>query len=57
MTSRYDRADRPEISPAEMYAIARSECDATFSDPEIARKFGKSGLILRFKYYWSWSWS
>jgi hypothetical protein len=49
--AKYNKADRPEISPEEMYTIAQTVCDATFSDPEISRKVAKSGLVLRFTYY------
>lgn len=48
--AKYNKADRPDMSPDEMYEVARKVCDLTFSDPEISKKLRKSELILRFKY-------
>ncbi|MBK5092510.1 MAG: SCP2 sterol-binding domain-containing protein [Actinobacteria bacterium] len=49
--AKYNKADRPDVSPEEMYEIARRVCEKTLSDPEIAPKFQKTKLIVNFKYY------
>jgi hypothetical protein len=51
MATKYNKADRPEITPDEMYAIAKNVCDLTFSDPVLVEKMKKSKLILRFQYH------
>lgn len=48
--AKYNKADRPHVSPDEMYEIAQHVCDLTFKDPEISKKLRKSSLIINFKY-------
>jgi len=51
MATKYNKADRPEISPDQMYDIAKNVVGLTFSDPTLAEKMQKSKLILRFEYH------
>lgn len=49
--AKYDKADRPEVSPEEMYEIARRVTAKTLSDEELAKKFQASNIIINFKYH------
>lgn len=49
--AKYDKADRPDITPGEMYEIAGMVCEKTLSDPQMTHKFRATNLIINFKYY------
>ncbi|MFH1150729.1 MAG: SCP2 sterol-binding domain-containing protein [Actinomycetota bacterium] len=49
--AKYNREDRPEVTPEEMYEVARRVVDKTLTDPELAKKLGASNIILVFKYH------
>lgn len=48
--AKYNRADRPNVTPEQMYEIAKHTADMTFSDPDISRKLRQSNIIINFKY-------
>jgi hypothetical protein len=48
---KYNKADRPEVSPEQMYEIATHTCDLTFSDPEISKKLRQANIVINFKYH------
>lgn len=49
--AKYNKADRPDITPDEMYQIAENVCELTLSDPVMNQKLLKSNLVLQFKYH------
>ena len=49
--AKWNRADRPNITPEEMYEIARRVCEKTLSDPELSAKLRASNMIINFKYH------
>lgn len=49
--AKYNKADRPDMSPDEMYEVAGRVFDKTFQDPKLVEKVMASKLTLRFKYY------
>lgn len=49
--TRWNKADRPDVTPEEMYRIAESVCERTLNDPDISEKLLKSNLVLQFKYH------
>jgi len=49
--AKYDKADRPEMSPDEMYEVARRVAEKTLSEPALAKKLQDSKLVLRFTYH------
>jgi hypothetical protein len=49
--AKWNKADRPDITPEEMYEIAETVCERTLSDPVITQKLLKSKLVLLFKYH------
>lgn len=51
LMAKWSKADRPDMSPDEMYEVARRVCELTFSDPEVAKKLQASNLTLNFKYH------
>lgn len=51
MAKKYDKADRPDMSPEEMYEVATKVFLRTIDDEELAKKLQKSNLILRFVYH------
>lgn len=48
--SSYNKADRPDVSPDEMYRIASTVLERAFSDPALVKKFMDSALVIRFTY-------
>lgn len=48
--AKYNKADRPHITPEEMYDIANRVCERTFTDEELKKKLQKSKLKINFKY-------
>jgi hypothetical protein len=57
MAKKWNRADRPEISPEQMYEIAQNVVERTFADEELSKKLQKSQLIIRFIYHDEERWS
>ncbi|MBU4240628.1 MAG: SCP2 sterol-binding domain-containing protein [Actinobacteria bacterium] len=51
MAKKYDKADRPEMSPDEMFEVAKGVFDRTLADDKLAEKLKNSKLILCFKYH------
>lgn len=49
--AKWNKADRPDVTPEEMYQIAEAACARTFSDPDITRKLVASNVVLQFKYH------
>lgn len=49
--AKYNKADRPDMSPDEMYQVATLVFEKTLSDPRLAAKLKASNLILNFKYH------
>jgi len=49
--AKWNKADRPDVTPDEMYEIAKMVADKTLSDDALAAKLRASDLILQFKYY------
>lgn len=49
--AKYNKADRPDVTPEQMYEIAKHTADLTFSDPEISKKLRQSNIIINFKYH------
>jgi hypothetical protein len=49
--AKYNKADRPDVTPEEMYQIAGMVCDRTLTDPVIQEKLRASQLILQFRYH------
>jgi hypothetical protein len=48
--AKWNKADRPDVSPEEMYEIAEKVAQRTLGEEELARKLQASKLILQFKY-------
>lgn len=48
---KWNKADRPDVTPDEMYLIAEKVCERTLSDPALAKKLRDSNLVLQFKYH------
>ncbi|MEW6200907.1 MAG: hypothetical protein AB1546_02965 [bacterium] len=44
-------ADRPSITPEQMYQIGRRFAEKLFSDPAVAPKLLESKMVINFKYY------
>ena len=51
MAKKYDKADRPDMSPEEMYEVATNVFMKTVEDKALAQKLQKSELILKFVYH------
>ncbi len=49
--AKYNRDDRPEVTPDQMYDIAKRVVDKTLTDPDLVKKLRASNLILAFKYH------
>ena len=49
--AKYNVADRPEVSPEQMYEIATRVAEKTFADQALTDKLLKSGMLIQFKYY------
>jgi len=49
--AKWDKANRPEVSPEQMYEIARRVCEKTLSDSELSSKLRASNIIINFKYH------
>lgn len=51
MAKKYNKADRPDMSPDEMYTVAKNVFMRTMEDEQLAQKLQKSKLVLRFVYH------
>ena len=49
--AKYNVADRPEVSPEQMYEIATRVAEKTFADQALTDKLLKAGMLIQFKYY------
>lgn len=48
--AKWNKADRPDVTPEQMYEIGRKVFELTLADEDLARKLKKSNLVLQFKY-------
>jgi hypothetical protein len=48
---KWNKEDRPEVTPDEMYHIATAVCERALEDPEVSAKLRKSNMVLQFKYH------
>jgi hypothetical protein len=49
--AKWNKGDRPDVTPDQMYEIARMVADKTMQDEALAGKLRASNLILKFSYY------
>lgn len=49
--AKFNKEDRPDVTPEQMYEIATKVAERTLADPEISKKVREAGLIMRFEYH------
>jgi len=49
--AKWNKADRPDVTPDEMYTIGRMVFERTLADEKLAAKLQSSKLILQFEYH------
>ena len=49
--AKWNKADRPDVTPDEMYTIWRMVFERTLADEKLAAKLQSSKLILQFEYH------
>lgn len=49
--AKYNKEDRPEVTPEQMYEIATKVAERSLNNPDIAKKLRETDLIVRFEYH------